>query len=87
MTKYSTYLFQLELKSSIVPYYYLILVLAGQYNEQKIVVQLCPATPWTAKRQASLSFTISRSLLKLHSIELVQPSNHLILCRPLAENS
>ena len=41
------------------------------------------ATPWTAARQASLSFTISRSLLKLMSIELAMPSNHLILCHPL----
>ena len=40
-------------------------------------------TPWTAARQASLSFTISRSLLKLMSIESVMPSNHLILCHPL----
>ena len=41
------------------------------------------ATPWTAARQASLSFTISQSLLKLMSIQSVMPSNHLILCRPL----
>ena len=41
------------------------------------------ATPWTAAHQASLSFTISPSLLKLMSIELVVPSSHLILCRPL----
>ena len=41
------------------------------------------ATPWTAARQASLSFTISLSLLKLMSIESVMPSNHLILCRLL----
>ena len=41
------------------------------------------ATPWTAARQASLSITISRSLLKLMSIKSVMPSNHLILCRPL----
>ena len=41
------------------------------------------ATPWTAARQASLSFTISQSLLRLMSIESVMPSNHLILCRPL----
>ena len=41
------------------------------------------ATPWTAARQASLSFTISPSLLKLTSIESVMPSNHLILCRLL----
>ena len=40
-------------------------------------------TPWTAVCQASLSFTSSRSLLKLISIELVMPSNHLILCHPL----
>ena len=41
------------------------------------------ATPWTAACQASLSFTISQSLLKLMSIESVMPSNHLILCHPL----
>ena len=41
------------------------------------------ATPWTAAHQASLSFTISRSLLKLMSIKSVIPSNHLILCHPL----
>ena len=40
-------------------------------------------TPWTAARQASLSITSSQSLLKLMSIELVMPSNHLILCGPL----
>ena len=52
------------------------------------VVQLlsrvrCFVTPWTAAHQASLSFTISWSLLKLMSIESVMPSNHLILCHPL----
>ena len=41
------------------------------------------ATPWTAACQASLSITTSQSLLKLVSIELVMPSNHLILYRPL----
>ena len=40
-------------------------------------------TPWTAARQASLSITNSRSILKLMSIELVMPSNYLILCHPL----
>ena len=40
-------------------------------------------TPWTAARQASLSITSSRMLLKLMSIESVMPSNHLILCCPL----
>ena len=41
------------------------------------------ATPWTAARQASLSITNSQSLPKPMSIELVMPSNHLILCHPL----
>ena len=40
-------------------------------------------TPWTAARQASLSITNSQSLLKRVFIELVMPSNHLILCHPL----
>ena len=38
------------------------------------------ATPWTAAHQASLSFTVSQSLLRFMSIKLVMPSNHLILC-------
>ena len=46
------------------------------------VAQWCPAL-WTAARQASLSFTLSHSLLKLTSIESVMPPNHLILCHPL----
>ena len=41
------------------------------------------ATPWTTACQASLSFTRSWSLFKLMSIELVMPSNHLFLYRPL----
>ena len=41
------------------------------------------ATPWTAARQASLSITNFRTLLRLMSIHSVMPSNHLILCRPL----
>ena len=41
------------------------------------------ATPWTAARQAYLSFTIFRSLLKLISIESIMSSSHLILCHPL----
>ena len=53
-----------------------------------IVVQLLSCvqlsvTTWTAACQTSLSFTVSRSLLRLMSIELVMPPNHLILCRPL----
>ena len=54
----------------------------------KVVVQSLSrirlfATPWTAARQASLSFTISQSLLKLMSTESVMPSNSLILCHLL----
>ena len=41
------------------------------------------ATPWTPARQASLSFSISWSLLKLMSIELMMPSNYIMLCHPL----
>ena len=56
-----------------------------------IVFFVCPplscvqllATPWTAALQASLSFAVSWSLLKLMSIELVMSSNHLVLCHPL----
>ena len=40
-------------------------------------------TPWTAARQASLSITSSKSLLKFMSIKLVMPSSHFILCHPL----
>ena len=50
------------------------------------VAQLCLTLcePWTAARQSSLSFTNSQSLLKLMSMELVMPSNHLIFCRPFS---
>ena len=41
------------------------------------------AAPWTAACQASLSIINSQSLIKLTSIELVMPCNHLILCHPL----
>ena len=40
-------------------------------------------TPWTGAHQVSLSFTSFHNLLKLMSTELVMPSNHLVLCRPL----
>ena len=53
-----------------------------------VVIQLLSGlwlfvTPWTAWHQASLSFSISLSLLKLMSIESMMPPNHLILCHPL----
>ena len=57
-------------------------VVAQSLNHVQLFV-----TPWTAAHQASLSFTISWSLLKLMSIELVMPSNHPILCCPLLLSS
>ena len=58
---------------------------ATTHSLLKVVVQLLShvwlfATPWTAAHQASLSIAISLSLLKLMSIELMMPSNLLILC-------
>ena len=63
----------------------LTLLRASHHHLFIVVVQLCPTlwTPLTAARQASLSLTISWSLLKLMPIESVMPSNHLILCCPL----
>ena len=67
----------------------LLIVSTIQQSESAIVVvQLLNhvqffATPWTVAHQASLSFTISWSFLKLTSIESVMLSNHLILCHPL----
>ena len=62
----------------------------GKFTQELIFLVVVQAlgpewllTPWTAAGQTSLSFTISRSLLKLKSIESVMPSNYLILCHPL----
>ena len=60
----------------------------GGYKIVVVVVQLLShvqffVTPWTAACQASLSFSISQSLLKPMSIDSVMPSNHLVLCHPL----
>ena len=65
-----------------------ILLAARQWTTIAVVVQSLRrvwlfATPWTAAHQASLSCTISQSLLKLMSIESVMLSNHLVLCCPL----
>ena len=59
-------------------------VLSVQFSSDQSLshVQLF-VSPWTAACQASLSITNSQGLLKLMSIELVMPSNHLILCHPL----
>ena len=60
------------------------LVLLGTFSSVQLLshVQFF-VTPWTAACQVSLSIANSWSLLKLMSIELVMPSNHLILCHPL----
>ena len=60
----------------------------GQYKLIAVIVQWLSGvhlivTPWTALCQASLSYTISQSLLKLMSTQLVMSSNHLILCHPV----
>ena len=60
----------------------------GQYKLIAVIVQWLSGaqlivTPWTALCQASLSYTISQSLLELMSTQLVMSSNHLILCHPL----
>ena len=61
---------------------------SGDLREQAVVVQSLSRVrlfviPWSAAHQASLSFTVFRSLLKLMSLESVMPSHHLLLCRPL----
>ena len=57
---------------------------SARYSSVQLLIRVqLFATPWTAACQASMSITNSQSLLKLMSIELVMPSNHLILCRPL----
>ena len=57
--------------------------MAGNCSVQSLSGVRLFVTPRTAARQASLSITSSRSLLKLMSFESVMPSNHLLLCRPL----
>ena len=59
---------------------FIVIIFEVQFNHS---VLSDSATPWTAAHQASLCFTISRSLLKLMSIESVMPSKYLILCCPL----
>ena len=63
----------------------LLLLLVWEGGDCCSVAKLCPdsAVAWTAARQAFLSFTNSRSMLTLMSIDTVMPSNHLVLCHPL----
>ena len=62
-------------------YFYMLLKYISSVQSFRCVQLL--ATPWTVACQASLSITNSQSLPKLMSTELVMPSSHLILCRPL----
>ena len=80
----SSFTKQLGLLIGFVLHFGMICVFNYQFSSVQLLscVQLF-ATPWTAARQASLSITNSQSWLKLMSIELVMPSNHLILCCPL----
>ena len=57
--------------------------LLGDSNARDLIFQLCLTLRSHRACQPSLSFIISWSFLKLMSIELVMPSNHLVLCHPL----
>ena len=70
---YSNFKWTIIYKNYIITYY----VVQSLSHVQLFVI------PWTATCQASLSFIISQSLLKLMSIELMMPSKLFILCRPL----
>ena len=70
-------------KHFLFPFSHLLLYICFLSSVQSLSRVWLFATPWTAACQASLSITNSRSLLKLMSIKLVMPSNHLILCRPI----
>ena len=71
-----------------VPHFYIMHPPKAQAKHLRtLITSLCCVplfvTPWATAHQASLSCTISHSLLKLMSIESVTPSNYLILCHPL----
>ena len=70
-----TYLFPM---CSLLPKRYCFVIIVQLFSHVWLFV-----TPWTAACQASQSFTMSQSLLKFTSTELVIPSNHFILCHPL----
>ena len=72
--------YSFESSKSLHSYYKMTVYLWGFVVVQSLSHVQLFATPWTAECQASLSFTISQSLLKLASIESVMPSNHIILC-------
>ena len=72
--------FNIQLVSTFpqLSYNFCLLLSSVQFSRVQLI-----ATPWTAARQASVSITNSQTSAKLMSIELVMPSNHLILCCPL----
>ena len=84
-TVFSPWNFFLSPRSLSCTWYYTSLKSIGLKSVRQFScsVESDSATPWTTALQASLSITNSRSSPKLMSIELVMPSNHLILCRPL----
>ena len=76
---------QFQVCSKVIQLFYILQIL---FHYRLFVVHLLSrvrlfVTPWTAAFEASLSFTISQSLLKFISIESMMPSTHLILCLPL----
>ena len=71
-------IFHYEHSFEKVTYIYLFLAVVQSISRVRLF-----ATPWTTACRASLSFTISQSLLKFMAMELVMLSNHLILCCPL----
>ena len=87
MPSQGTLLFQdlhvfINLKALQIPYYWNFIEASTHQFSSLSCVQFF-ATPWTAACQVSLSIANSRSLLKLMSIKLVMPSNHLIFCHSL----
>ena len=71
---------ELQIKSTIRYYLTPVRISSVQFSPSVVSDSV---TPWTAACQASLSIINSQSLLKLMSIELAMPPNHLILCHPL----
>ena len=64
-------------------YIFLFLIHSSVQFSRSVMLLRLFVTQWTAARQASLSFTVSQSLLRLMSIELMMSYNHLILYHPL----
>ena len=74
------WVFPIQFRYRTLVFYFILLCFSSVQLLRRVWVFV---TPWTAVCQSSLSITNSRSLLKFMSIELVMPSNHLLLCHPL----